>query len=207
MVSNKISCRNIAVSAFPMADDEIWRNIESVEFVDVQTGDKPFLNTSLRCFRDDAAKKLYFMFEGADDKIVSYFRLKDEPLYQQDVFELFICDSNNTSKYIELEASPHDVQFDGTISFSKDGSKNLDTSFDIPDWQTVTRFNKLKNRITSVWSIPYSAFKKAPKTGASWRINAFRIDNSVRGISYQAWQKTGEKNFHVPKAFGYLSFD
>ncbi len=207
MADNKISCKNIATSSFPMAEDEVWRNLESVEFVDVKTGEHPFLSTSLRCFRDDAAKKLFFLFKGEDDNIFSYFRLKDEPLYQQDVFELFIASSNDTSRYIELEVSPHDVKFDGLISFSKDGSRKLDMSFDIPEWQTVTRFNKPKNRITSVWSIPYSAFNQVPKAGTAWRFNAFRIDHSVRGVSYQAWRKTGEINFHIPEFFGYLCFE
>ncbi|MDO5022729.1 MAG: carbohydrate-binding family 9-like protein [Eubacteriales bacterium] len=207
MANNIIHCKNIETSKFPAAADKIWSNLESNELVDVQTGDKPFLTTTVRCFRDDTIQKLFFKFVGEDDNVLSYFRFKDEPLYKQDVFELFIADSLDTSKYIELEVSPHNVKFDGLISYSKNGERKLDMSFDILDWETFTVFDKKKSKTTSVWSIPYSAFKNPPKVGDRWRLNAFRIDHSIRGVSYQAWQKTGEINFHVPEAFGYLHFE
>ena len=206
MKDNRLKCENFPFSGFPTADNEKWSKVQKVSLVDVETGELPFLSTSFAAFRSDEQERIFFKFTGEDDVIRSYFRLKDEPIYLADVFELFISDTNDLNNYIELEVSPHNVKFDGRITYDEQGTRLLDMSYDIEGWKTRTIFCDKKSRITSVWSIPYSAFASSPKAGSHWRFNAFRIDHSDRGVSYQAWQKTGEINFHVPSVFGYLDF-
>ncbi len=204
--NNRIQCRNIPCKFFPDANSPLWKQAERVPFQDVVTGAKPFLATEFSTFRCDESQTLYFLFTGEDDAIQSGFRLRDEPLYREDVFEIFIADTNDLSRYIELEVSPYDVLFDGLITYTADGARNLNMAYDIKNWRTQTIYTEQECRITSVWAIPYAAFSSPPQTGNSWRINAFRIDHSSRGISLQAWQKTGEPNFHVPDAFGFIDF-
>ncbi|HHU01745.1 MAG: carbohydrate-binding family 9-like protein [Christensenellales bacterium] len=206
MKDNRLKCENFPFSGFPTADNEKWSKVQQVSLVDVETGERPFLSTNFTTFRSDEQERIFFKFSGEDDVIRSYFRLKDEPIYRADVFELYISDTNDLNNYIELEVSPHNVQFDARITYDKHGKRRLDMSYDIEGWKTRTVFNSKKSHITSVWSIPYSAFISPPKAGSYWRFNIFRIDHSDRGVSYQAWQKTGEINFHVPSAFGYLDF-
>lgn len=81
---------------------------------------------------------------------------------------------------------------------------NLD--WDIPGLQTFSRFHRAENRTASVWRVPYSAFDRPPQPGIPWRFNVYRIDHSRRGIELQAWQATGEPNFHVPARFAFLDF-
>ena len=137
----------------------------------------------------------------------SSFKLLDEPLYREDVFELFLAEEDDLQRYKELEVSPWDVHFDGQISYLADGSRRLNCSWDILGWKTDTKYEKHKNRLTSLWTLPYTAFAFQPSPGKPWRFNAFRIDRSVRGVSLQAWQETGQANFHVPERFGYLDFE
>lgn len=203
---NQMQCRQLECDGFPRADHPVWKEADSCSLVDVVTGEKPFLGTQFSVFRCDREQRIYFLFQGEDDRIQSSFRWRDETLYREDVFEVFIADNNDVSHYIELEASPHSVLFDGFISYDEEGNCHLDMSFDITEWRVETRYVEKKNHITSVWSLPYAAFSTPPEAGKSWRINAFRIDHSERGESLQAWQKTGEANFHVPDAFGYLEF-
>ena len=203
---NRIKCRSIDIEGFPERENNAWLNAEKTSLVDVVSGEEPFLLTRFSIFRSDKQQKLYIMFEGQDDEIHSIYRWLDEPLYMEDVFELFISDENKLDRYIELEVSPYDVHFDGMISYDAKNNRRLDMSYDIVDWQTKTHFDQAKNKIVSIWSLPYSAFTNPPGPGVSWRINVFRIDHSVRGRSLQAWQQTCEPNFHVPEKFGFLDF-
>jgi hypothetical protein len=200
-------CHNLSVQTPLGHEDALWENVPAQSLCDVVTGEQPFLATSFQIFRDDRLGLLFVRFQGEDDAIHSSFKLLDEPLYRQDVFELFLAEEGDLLRYKELEVSPWDVHFDGQISCLEDGSRRLDCSWDVQAWHTDTNYEKQKNRLTSLWALPYTAFAERPAPGKSWRFNAFRIDHSVRGISLQAWQETGEADFHKPDRFGYLDFE
>lgn len=203
---NHIICRNVACSGFPDAGHAVWKQAETYSFVDVVSGETPFLSTVVSMIRCDSEEALYLRYQGQDDAVRSMFRLHDEPIYREDVFEAFIADKNNLSTYIELEVSPYDVRFDGIIRYNESGNRQLFMGYDIQGWKTRTVFDRAQCTITSVWKIPYAAFDVPPAKGVSWRVNFFRIDHSVRGEALQAWQKTGAPSFHRPECFGYLDF-
>lgn len=203
--AERYSCVNISVDDMPRGDDAVWDAAPPVHLSDTQTGETPFLLTELRIMRCDTQEKLLVRFSGEDDEVLSIFRLHDAPLYRQDVFELFIADTDDLYAYKELESSPYDIHFDGTIIYREPGKVLLNLDWDIKGWQSKTVLGS--NRTTAVWSLPYSAFATRPKAGSSWRFNAFRVDHhSTRGISLQAWQPTLQPTFHVPDRFGYLDF-
>ncbi|MHC1785616.1 MAG: carbohydrate-binding family 9-like protein [Christensenellales bacterium] len=205
--SARYTCRNVHLEGIPDQGDLIWEAVPAVALLDVSSGGQPFLATQLQILRDDAQRLLLLRFQGEDDEVHSAFKLLDEPLYRQDVFEVFLSEDGDLRAYKELEVSPWDIHFDGLIRYSQDGLRHLDVSWDIAGWKSLTTIRQDKQRIVSLWALPYSAFSSEPKPGSSWRFNAFRIDHSSRGVSLQAWQPTGEPNFHVPEHFGYLDFD
>lgn len=202
----RYSCHSLHLPGGTLPDDKAWANLPSLQLVDVVTGESPFLSTQCQLARDDARQLLFVRFQGEDDEIHSSFRLLDEPLYRQDVFELFLCEDGDLTRYKELECSPWDVHFDGLIHFPQGGRPKLDVDWDIEGWTSQTVYDAQQHRITSLWALPYAAFSRPPKTGESWRMGVFRIDHSRRGQSLQAWQATGQPNFHVPERFGYLDF-
>lgn len=204
--NNHIICRHVACSVFPDAGHAAWEQAEAYALVDVVSGEAPFLSTSVSVIRCDPEEDLYIRYQGQDDEVRSIFRLHDEPIYREDVFEAFIADKNDLSAYIELEASPYDVRFDGIIRYDDNGNRHLFMGYDIQGWETRTVFDRAQRSITSVWKIPYAAFDVPPAIGVSWRVNFFRIDHSMRGEALQAWQKTGAPDFHRPECFGYLNF-
>ncbi len=204
MLDNRYPCHNMTLAAMPQADDAVWDKAPAVQLRETQTGEEPFLSTELRLLRDDQARMLYVRFSGQDDEVHSNYRLHDSPIYRQDVMELFIADTNDLTYYKELECTPYDVHFDGTID-KRDGGQVLNMDYDIAGWKTRTHIDN--NRLISVWALPYDAFDQEPKAGTHWRFNAFRIDHhSTRGMSLQAWQPTMQPTFHVPSVFGYLDF-
>jgi len=63
-----------------------------------------------------------------------------------------------------------------------------------------------------VWSaeiaIPMKALVANFDSAKSWRVNFFRVEGAAEPRFYSAWRPTHspEPNFHVPEAFGHLSF-
>lgn len=203
---NRVPCPSVSLPGLPGAGDACWETAPAFALCEVESGARPFLSTEFRVLRDDGQGALFVLFTGEDDGILSTYRLHDETIYTQDVFELFIAETGSLKTYREIEASPYDVHFTGTITWQKDGSRALNMDWDIPGFVSKTDYFTAEHRVTAVWKLPYAAFSQAPRAGASWRFNAFRVDHSPRGEELQAWQPTGARNFHVPERFGFLDF-
>lgn len=190
----------------PSQHDPIWRDVPEARLTDVVTGRPAALATAFQMYRDAAREAFYLRFSCDDEGITSNFTMHDEPLYRQDVVELFIADEGRLDRYKELQTSPWDRRFSGLISYTKEGERQLDMSWEAEGWRTMSRFDKAERRMNSVWMLPFSVFSAPPVPGGSWRFNAFRIDHGANGRELTAWQPTGEANFHVPERFGYLVF-
>ncbi len=202
----RYSCANVTLPTVPQVADAIWDTVAPGELKEVVSGKRPFLNTEFKVVRDDAAQAFYIKITAEDDGIHSTYRLHDEPLYTQDVFELFISDAGKAEEYREIEVSPYDVTFCGNILFVSAQEQRLDMNWDTPGFLTTTRYDKKAHQTTSLWVLPYAMFAEKPRVGEAWPFNVFRIDHSVRGEELQAWQATGERRFHRPEFFGLLEF-
>jgi hypothetical protein len=202
----RYACRNLRLAGFPSFDDPVWDQVPTGELAEVESGKRPFLHTEFQLFRDDAAAAFYLKLTAEDDEVHSTYRLQDETLYTQDVFEIFISDTGRLDRYREIEVSPFDVTFTGDIVFQKDGARVLDMDWDLPGFVTVTRHFRKEHRTLSIWRLPYAGFAAPPEPGKPWRFNVFRVDHSRRGEELQAWQPTGARNFHVPERFAWLDF-
>ncbi len=204
--SSRYPCLSVEAPGFPLEDDPVWDAAVKMPLVDVLTGEKPFLQSEFCILRDDPGERFLIRFSGEDDGAFSLFRLRDEPLARQDVFGLLVADTDSPDLYKDFQSSPWDVLYDGLVKGRSGRETAVDLSFDAKGWKTRTVFDRRRLRIVSVWSLPYSAFSQRPAPGTGWRFNAFRIDHSVRGISRQAWVKTGKQSFHDPEHFGLLDF-
>lgn len=202
----RYACCNHALKGFPSFEDPVWNKAPKGELLEVKSGKRPFLHTEFQLIRDDAAQAFYMKITAEDDELHSTYRLQDETLYTQDVFELFISETGSLKRYREIEVSPFDVTFTGTITFLEDGSRHLDMDWDLPGFVTVTRHFRKEHRTLAIWKMPYAAFDNPPKPGQPWRFNVFRVDHSRRGEELQAWQHTGARNFHIPERFAWLDF-
>lgn len=204
--SGRYPCKHAVFQGFPSANDPLWETAVKVQLVETQTGETPFLETEFCMLRDDASERFLIRFSGEDDGTHSLFRLRDEPLFRQDVFGLLVGDTDREDQYRDFEVSPNDVLLDGIVETHSGAKPSLNLSLDVAQWKTKTRYDRQKLRTWSVWSLPYGAFSGKPVPGKSWRFNAFRIDVSERGLSRQAWLKTGSASFHEPRFFGFLDF-
>jgi hypothetical protein len=143
--------------------------------------------------------------------------LKPEPaatdetprLWNWDVAEAFIgSDADRITRYKEFQVSPRGEWVD------------LDIDRDDPKGQAGMKWNSgytVKGRIVETpdasgrkyWygemKIPFKAIDARPaEKGRSFRAGLYRIAGK-EPRKYYAWSPTGEKNYHVPRAFGTIT--
>lgn len=184
-------------------EDGIWRSLPVEPLVDVVTGATTRVSTKVQACRDSEA--LYVRFECEDDHVVSDYTKRDEPLYKQDVVEVFLDEEGTGRRYLELEVSPHNVVFDALIkneegrvhAYAEWDAAGMETSVDVQDDKRVY-----------VIKLPFVHFASMPEAGTAWRVNFYRIDESPEGQrEFQAWSPTGAVNYHLPAHFGTLLFE
>ena len=183
------------------------RECEVVALRRATDGSHPRLATFVATYRDDDF--LTVVFAADDDEIVATLYDHDEPLWQEDVVEIFVAPEGLTP-YFEIEVNPLGTIFDARID-SPDGVRATMTA-DLA-WTCEGLFTALRRddgtRVQIVLRIPFDSLSKRPESGDEWRANFFRIDRSARhGDDFSAWQPTLKTpaDFHVSAAFGTLRF-
>ena len=172
----------------------------------------PRLATSVAAWYDDAY--LSILFTAMDDLVRSTYHHDDDPLYEQDVVEVFLA-PDGLQRYFEIEVNPHGAVFDAAIDSPQGTRKDMKTDL---AWKCEGRFVALRKvtessgvmSIDTVIRIPFAALeRRTPEDGEVWRGNFFRIDrHPEHGDEFSAWQPTMKTpaDFHVAAAFGALCF-
>lgn len=176
-------------------------------------GGAPRLATSVASYSD--AGCLTFVFSATDDLIVATYRTHDDPLYMEDVVEVFLAPERLT-EYFEIEVSPAGTTFDTRIE-SPDGDRR--TMRADHGWNCAGLFAAVRTitessgvmTVDTVIRLPFAALgPERPRPNEMWRANFFRIDrHPSEGDEFTAWQPTlrTPADFHVPAGFGTLRFE
>jgi hypothetical protein len=208
-----ISAMPVPVLVVPRAEfsmEDPWAIPTECEVVSLRRatdGSDPRLATNVAAYRDDDF--LTVVFAGDDDEIVATYYEHDEPLWEEDVVEIFIA-SEGLTPYFEIEVNPLGTTFDARID-SPDGVRatmKTDLAWTCEGLFTALRRDDGK-RVQIVIRIPFDSLQTHPKSGDEWRANFFRIDRSTtHGDDFSAWRPTLKTpaDFHVSAAFGTLRF-
>jgi hypothetical protein len=182
--------------------------------------------TTLRVYWN--ASHICVAFLCVDQDIWGTYTERDDPLYDEEVVEVFFSPTGDVRHYYEFEVSPRNAIFDARV-YSPDlhrGTMQVDTSWDCPGLQTAVKVHgtvhheppdtrRLTPNTTCGWwmvemAIPFAAFPEVspPEPGDVWRANFYRIDRADPP-EFTAWSPTLEQpaNFHVPERFGHLVFE
>ncbi|MCX7746727.1 MAG: carbohydrate-binding family 9-like protein [Clostridia bacterium] len=185
-----------------------WSGIHGVTLVDTATGEQPKQETTAKMMWND--EFLYIAFYCKDTYINATLTGYNDPLFQEEVVEVFIDDNKDLKTYIELEVNPlnallhyyiqNDLQ-DVIYKYARVG-KEVKTA--------VVRDDE-KGFWSAEMAVPLKEFTTAPnmppKPGDKWFFNFYRIDRPKDGNDeYCAWSPTGKLYFHVPQKFGELVF-
>jgi alpha-galactosidase len=127
-------------------------------------------------------------------------------LWDRDVAEVFLQpDPSEPHRYWEFEVSPNGKWID------------LDITLDKPPGHPANPRSGMKSRVhfderERIWTaeiaLPMRTLAPAFEAKTDWRVNFFRVEGPTEPRFYSSWQPTNtpQPNFHVPEAFGKLSF-
>lgn len=158
---------------------------------------------------------LYVLFDVDDDHIWGTYQNDDDPIYNEEVVEVFIANGDQIPQnYLEIQFSPNGVKFDAKVK-NPTGSRH-DSGFDFDvSWNSNLTFRQKINvqedhgqyksgRWCTQIKIPSVEFGASElKMGDRLKGNLFRIDGFPKQNSFQALVPNMEPipNFHTPKIF------
>ena len=220
-----------AISVDGALGDAAWRDAPwTADFVDiVGTADRPVphLRTRAKLLWDQ--DHLYVAAELTDPNVAASIRRRDEQLYKEQAFELFIDPGADGRNYVELQINPLNTVCD--LSMDKpyvDGGKS-NVAFDVANLRAAVRVKGSVNDSSNAdegWTvelaIPWAALKALsddtaappPRDGERWRVNFARMRPFDAGREEGAkvrrdmwvWSPQGAVNMHLPDRWGSVRF-
>lgn len=148
---------------------------------------------------------LYVAGSLPDPDLYAPHRERDEPLYRDEAFELFIAGDNSGARYLEHQVSARNVQFDARFPKYREGDEGWDGS-----WRSAVALDgELERRggdrgwtveLAFAWSelCEHTKLECPPKPGQQLRVNVFRLDKPDRKRQVGlALSPTLEPDFHA----------
>lgn len=161
------------------------------------------MRTAVRVgFRDGA---LLVRFDGRDDGTVATLRRRDEPLWTEDVYEVFVTPVDPPVVYFEFEVNPLGTLFDARVT-SPDlvrATMSVDVGWNLAGLRASSRVRS--GRWSAVLTIPIAPLLEDSFARRDWRANFYRVDRGERD-EFSAWSPTGKlpADFHEAGRFGRL---
>ncbi len=197
-------------------------------FVDIQ-GDKmpePSLKTRIKLLYD--REYLYIAAELEEPYITANRTLRDDTLYFDNDFEVFIDTDADSRNYLEFEINAFGTEWDLLMPKPySEGGRN-DNSFDFKKLQTAIKIYGTLNDSTDIdqkWTLELafpideilsvSDKEEHYKSGTlqPWMINFSRVEwldkDAPRKFGYEenwVWSPIGEINMHIPSRWGKIIF-
>jgi len=219
-----------AINVDGALDDAGWKAVAWTEdFIDIvgSSGKPPVaLRTRAKLTRDD--ENLYIAAELIEPRVAATIRQRDEQLYREQAFEVFIDPDGDGKHYLELQINPLNTVCDLSLDkpYRDKGKPNL--GFDVTGLRSAVRVQGTVNEPSDVdegWTvelaIPWTAIKTLtedtvapPRSGERWRVNLARMRASepaqVEDAKVQkaiwVWAAQGAVNIHAPERWGWVDF-
>ena len=211
-------------------DDAAWKSAPWTEdFIDIvgaQGKEPPALRTRAKLLWDD--ENLYVAAELTDPRVAATIRQRDEQLYREQAFEVFIDPGGDGKDYLELQINPLNTVCDLSLDkpYGDKGTANI--AFNIAGLRSAVRVKGTVNEPSNVdegWTvelaIPWAAVKALsadtvapPGRGERWRVNLARMraPEPVQGVKgtirrdMSVWAAQGAVNMHLPERWGWVEF-
>lgn len=155
---------------------------------------------------------LYVRFQCADPDIWGTYTRRDDPIYEEEVVELFLAPGSATpARYVELEISPNGVLFDAWVHnpTGERSQMEVDTAWNCPGIRWHVERDDGNSRWQAVLALPWAPFLQDGDSALPerWRANFYRIERP-RGQEpeFSCWSPTltDPADFHRPERFGHL---
>lgn len=211
-------------------DDPAWKaapwTADFVDIVGAKDNPIPALRTRAKVLWDE--KNLYVAADLTDPRVGATIRQRDEQLFREQAFELFLDPGADGKNYLELQINPLNTVCD--LAMNKpyiDGGK-ANIAFDLVGLRSAVRVNGTVNDPSDVdegWTvelaIPWAGIRAlwadavaSPREGERWRLNFARMRPFDAGREVHAkiprdmwvWSSQGAINMHLPQRWGSMRF-
>ncbi len=184
--------------------------MESRALVLSEGGGPPEQGTSVRLCWDEEA--LHVRFDCEDRHAWSTFRRRDDPLWQEEVVEVFLAPGEEDPvRYAEIEVNPGGVAFDARIHNPTGLRQDMtaDTTWNCAGLRWAAGWGDARQDWWAELSIPWTGLEADAGAGLPtlWRANLYRVERPEGGnAEYSAWSPTlvSPADFHKPARFGLL---
>lgn len=183
----------------------------SLELRDAETGQRPRQATRVTVQADP--RVLTVRFDCMDDDPWTTFRRRDDPLWQEEVVEVFLAPGSAVPRrYVELEVSPAGILFDALVANPTGLRRDLmaDVTWDCPElrWAAGLGTGGWWASLEVPWESVLAALGWTSALPELWRANFYRVDRPRDGSppEYSAASPTlvTPADFHRPECFGRL---
>ena len=211
--------------------ERAWENVSWTDsFVDIE-GDlkpKPYHDTKVKMLWDD--NYFYFAALMEEPHVWATITDRDEVIFKDNDFEIFLDPDGDTHNYYELEVNALETEWDLILlkPYHDDGKVAVD-SWDIPGLITQVHVDGTLNDPTDRdqgWSveiaIPWKALEECapnlhPKEGEQWKVNFSRVhwETDIVDGKYVktdspefnwVWSPQGLIYMHMPDLWGLVQF-
>jgi hypothetical protein len=192
------------------AGSRSWQAVPPLSLVLSDGGGAPLQATRVRLAWDEEA--LHVRFDCEDRDAWGTFRKRDEPLWQEEVVEVFLAPGEEDPvRYAEFEVSPLGVVFDAWIDNPTSSRKDMtaDVAWDCPGLRWEAGRGADREDWWAELSIPWPGLTSKPAADPPrlWRANFYRVERPRDGeAEHTAWSPTLVRpaDFHKPGRFGIL---
>ena len=217
-------------------EKRVWRKANwTAAFADIvgRKNPTPALETRCKMLWDD--QYLYIAAELIETDIWASLSKRDDIVYNDHDFEVFLDPNNDGEQYVEIEINALGTVMDLFMNkpYKKGGrfdlgwnTQGLKTAVKI--YGTINNNTDRDKKWTVEMAIPFEALKRGgrishPTDGSTWRINFSRVQWPMEkeGTTYKikreeegrrlresnwVWSPTGVIDMHLPEKWGYLHF-
>lgn len=183
-------------------------SLPPIALVRARDGEIPRLRTAVRLGR--RAGCLLVRFDGRDDGWVASKVRRDDALWEEDVFEVFLTPLNPPHVYFEFEVNPLGTLFDAVVLSPRLVRPTicLDVGWDCAGF--TARVERREKSWSALLSIPLAPLCAGPVPPV-WRANFFRVDRG-EGKSpdeLSSWSQLSRDpvDFHDARRFGTLTLE
>ncbi len=162
-------------------DDEAWKAADVLSLSRDLLGRETNVRGTIRILWDDSA--LYFLFDCTDADIRARHSRHDDPIWADDVTEIFLDPDSDGLSYMEIETSPRNVRFDALFAdFRPETDWFVQSNWEYLDTADATRACYAPGVLTAVdvrgtvndssdtdsgysveWRVPFSALREPEK--------------------------------------------
>ncbi len=157
------------------------------------------------------AQTLYVRFDCQDPHIWGTYRDRDQPIYDEEVVELFLAPGEaDPKRYFEFEVSPNGVLFDAEIinPLTRRQDIRVITAWDCDGIRWCAQRQDDQNWWMATLAIPWRSLSPSGDLATIWRANLTRIERpAAEPPEFSCWSPTmaHPADFHRPAFFGALT--